>query len=214
MTDYSALDDESLLLAIREGNEEARSVLAIRYYQRRFVHGNAVAPATYRMIDPCDYGSLYFRVYLACENHYTFGEHRFVSYFQMALKHQIQKEVEQIIATRQKDHLARFCPIHGHDDSMLSLHDVVAPDQDPHDPRIYLNYCETLEKIRKLPKQVSPKVLRLVDLHLSGLSYDEAAAKLRMPPRTAKTMLGRYRKFVRGLIKHDNRPAMRPLKNV
>lgn len=213
MTDYSSLSDEALLLAIREGNEEARSVLAIRYYQRRFVHGNAVAPTTYRMIDPCDYGSLYFRVYLACENHYTFGEHRFVSYFQMALKHQIQKEVGAIMANQQKV-LSLDAKIGGHDDSILSLHDVVAPDQDPHDPRIYLNYCETLEKISKLPKQVSPKVLRLVDLHLSGLSYDEAARQLKMPRRTAKTMLERYRKFVRGLIKHDNRVTAKPLKNV
>jgi hypothetical protein len=147
MTDYSPWSDELCFVAIREGNEEARSVLAIRYYQRRFAHGNAVPPTTYRMIDPCDYGSLYFRVYLACENHYTFGEHRFVSYFQMALKHQIQKEVGADHCDPPAKSFRSISQIQGHDDSMLSLHDVVAPDQDPHDPRIYLNYCETLEKI-------------------------------------------------------------------
>jgi DNA-directed RNA polymerase specialized sigma24 family protein len=194
--------DEALIISIRQGNEEAQSILAIRYYQKRFFHAARVAPNTYRLMDPCDFGSLYFRVYLACENHYLLGEFRFQSYFESCLKRALAKEVEELIAERRRI-LSLDTPLPGNDNSMLSLHDVVAADQNPHDPKIYLNYCETLERLSKLPRQISPRVLRLVDLHVKGLTYREAEKRLHIPSRTAKTMLTAYRKFVRGLIKKE-----------
>lgn len=202
MSDHEKLTDEELLLLVRQGDETARSALAVRYYSRRQYHGRRAAPAQYHLLDPIDYGALFFHCYLDCENSFRFGGARFQNYFELLLAHQIFKECQKLFSGKEILRLSTSLdsPLRP-DEERATLHDVVADNQSPNDPRIFLNYFETLEKIKKLPKGLSPRVLVIVSLHLDGYSYVEAARKAGVPYRSAKTMLSKYRKFVRDLQK-------------
>jgi len=202
MCDHEKLSDEELLLLIRHGDELARSVLAVRYYSKRQYHGRRAAPSQYHLLDPIDFGALFFHCYLDCENSFRFGSARFQNYFELLLSHQISKECQKLFSGREILRLSASLdsPLRP-DEERTTLHDVVADNQAPNDPKIFLNYFETLERIKKLPKGLSPRVLGLVSLHLDGYTYTEAASKMGIPYRSAKTMLSKYRKFVRELQK-------------
>lgn len=198
MYDQEKLDDEELLLLISLGDQVARSILAVRYYSSRAQRGKRACAALYACMDPVDFGSLFFKTYLDAEAAYRFAKVRFKTFFTHCLAHQMQKEFRNLYGASNVLGSATSLDNEAPGEN-CTLCDVIADNSSPNNPKLYLDYFETLKKYKKLPEGMNPRILEMVSLHFSGYTYKEACAKMRISYETGKHMLSRYRKFVKKL---------------
>ncbi len=201
------LKDEELLLLSRMGDAEAEQLLLERHFMRRFAHGRQARPDLLHRLTPLDYNGVFFKVYLNAVSTYRFGMTTFRGYLRRLLTHEIAKEIfgrmtlmDYGFQTLQLDTFV--------DESRsadTTFHDVI-PDETPaNDPRVFLNYADSLAKLSRLPPDIDQLTIDLVRLRLDGFTFEEAASHLGLTTHGARMRIQNYRRFAEFTLNHGGK---------
>ena len=201
------LKDEELLLLSRMGDTEAEQLLLERYFMRRFLHGKRAHPGLLYYLTPLDYNGVFFKVYLNAVTTYRFGIVTFRGYLQHILAHEINREVTSSFsfATYGYELVMLDTLVDESRSDDTTFHDIVADDTPGSDPRIFLNYADSLARLKKLPPNIDEATLDLVRLRYEGFSLKEAAKQLGISLHGAKNRVKAFREFAEITLNHGKR---------
>ena len=195
MDQFSASTDEELLLLSRMGDMRANLVLNQRYCgPARINHIRQAAPDMLGRFSLWEVSSVALRVFWKCLDGYRFGRAKFFTYYITALRFALYRfQVEQTQNASTNVSLDSYAKR----DATLTLHDVVSGEGDLDDPRMYVNYFETLQKYNRLPAVISQDTLDVAKLRSEGLTFFEIASALHMTYRQARSRYEKYLEIVR-----------------
>lgn len=199
---YEGVPYEELLLRTRMGDELAHDALVAHCYAERHKLIYAACPSIAPQLSEWDINDIFFHGYLNAESTYQFGPVPFRSYLIKCLCSSAMNFIKSQ-HSKSNDMVTNYLddPIYRCEDSELTLGDVVTEEGTLDDPRLFLNYAETLAEFTKLPKKIDPAAIELVKLHLNGYSIREAAEKLEIPLKKASYLYTRYVKWARSVLK-------------
>ena len=211
MYDHEALKDEELLLLSRLGDKEAETSLMVRYFRRRYRHAKRAADNLYVRFTPEDFVAVYLATFTQAINCYRFGLNRFQNYFELCLQRDMIREASKPeIRNALNAQTASFDKrINEDDEHSFTLHDVIADDTPANDPRVYLDYAETLDSFNKLPKYLNSNGLKLVKMRSDGFSLKESCARLHITRGQARNIMLRFQRFMVECRQHPKKPPYR-----
>ncbi|MBP5091629.1 MAG: hypothetical protein J6328_03625 [Bacilli bacterium] len=208
MHDHEALKDEELLLLQRLGDKEAETALMVRYFRRRYRHAKRAADYLYMSFTPEDFLAVYLSSFTQCVNSYRFGISRFQNYFELILQRDMVKEAAKPeIKEALNDSMDK--QINEFDEHSLTLHDVIADDTPVNDPKVYIDYAETLESLHKLPRYLSSRGLKLIKMRSDGFSLKESCLKLKITRGQARNIMLHFQRFMAECLSHPKKPPYR-----
>ena len=198
------LKDEELLLLARMGDTKAEQILLERYFLRRFIYGRRARPDLLTFLTPLDFNGAFFKAYLNAVSTYRFGFSTFHSYLQRILTHELNREVVNSLrmANYGYQQLRLDTLINESLSDDMTFHDIVPDDTPSNDPRIFLNYADSLARLSKLPPEIDQITLDLVHLRMEGFSFEEAAARLGLTIHGARKRLKSFRRFADMTLNH------------
>lgn len=201
------LKDEELLLLARMGDSQAEQILLERYFKRRFIYGRRARPDFLHYLTPLDFNGVFFKVYLNAVSTYRFGFSTFHSYLQRILVHELNREVISSLrlASYGFQQLRLDTLINESLSDEMTFHDIVPDDTPSNDPRIFLNYADSLARLSKLPPEIDQLTLDLVHLRIDGFSFEEAAAQLGLTIHGARKRLKSFREFADFTLNHGGK---------
>lgn len=195
---FSEVNDESLLLLGRMGKEVARDALAVRYYRKRRSICRHASPAIMNILDEWEANEAFFRGYLEAETSYRFGPVSFYSYALRCIKFALANATDAKLAKcRTMVQCSLDAPL---GEEELSLADIVHEDQSPDDPRVFLNYAESLASLEKLPPHIHPTALEIARRVLAGFRIREIANQLEISEKRASYYFSRYKEWAKSTL--------------
>ena len=209
MYDHEALKDEELLLLSRLGDREAETALMVRYFRRRYRHAKRAADNLYLRFTPEDFVAVYLATFTQAVNSYRFGLNRFQAYFELCLQRDMIHEARkpEIINALTAAVTSFDKKINEEEERSLTLHDIIADDTPSNDPRVYLDYAETLDSFHKLPRYLNSNGLKLVKMRSDGFSLKESCAKLHLTRGQARNIMLHFQRFMAECRSHPKKAA-------
>ena len=199
---FSFLSDEALLCLQRLGITYARDVLSVRYFQNRNYLMHTVAPKHRAFLDEWTANEAFFVSYLKSENEYEFGKGPFKAFFLLILKRELYREIGSVIRARSLMPTVSFesdvCE-GGH------LADIMPDASSSNDPRAFVNYAETLEKLGKLPAVIPPIAVKMAHLILYGYTIKTASKELGLSFSYGKQIMKKFREWAKKVV---HRPSV------
>ena len=201
------LKDEELLLLARMGDTEAEQILLERYFMRRFIYGRRARADFLHYLTPLDFNGVFFKAYLNAVSTYRFGFSTFHSYLQRILVHELNREVISSLrlASYGFQQLRLDTLINESLSDEMTFHDIVPDDTPSNDPRIFLNYADSLAKLSRLPPDIDQLTIDLVRLRLDGFTFEEAASHLGLTTHGARMRIQNYRRFAEFTLNHGGK---------
>ncbi len=194
------VSDESLLLLGRMGKADARNSLAVRYYKNRRRICYKASSAIMGFLDEWEANEAFFRGYLDAEMSYRFGRVSFLAYASKCIRFALANAADSKLAKNKMMVAFSLDAPQSEDDgseSILCMADIVQDASSPEDPRIFLDYAESLSLLNKLPKGVNPVALKIVSGICDGYKISEIAKNLGISEKQANYHLGRYRAWAK-----------------
>ena len=192
MESHNILSDEELLLLTREGDMKAYTLLVRRFCgPSRIGDIHRAAPTVLSKYSLWEVSSVLLSTFWSCVDGYRFGTVRFHTYYITALRYNLlrfqqSKEKEQI----------RFASLDAlmPGEAEYSLHDILSTEEEKSDPKLFLNYYETLDQLNRLPAQLKPLTIKIVKMKLAGMSFAEIASITKL---TYRQVYSRYSRFMK-----------------
>ena len=198
---FSFLSDEALLCLYRLGITYARDVLSVRYFQNRIRLVNSIATNIGRFLDEWTINEVFFNTYLTAESEYEFGKSTFRAFFLLVLERYLYHEIGKTMRAR-----ALF-PTVSFESEVCDggyLADIMPDTSSSTDPRAFVNYAETLEKLCKLPASIPPKAVDMAKLILIGHTIKSASKALGLSFSYGKTIMKRFRDWAKTVVHRAN----------
>ncbi len=198
---FSFLSDEALLCLQRLGITYARDVLSVRYFKNRFRLINSIAPNQSRFLDEWTTNEVFFNSYLTAESEYEFGKSTFRAFLLRVLERDLYHEIGKVIKER------TLLPIVSFDTELCEggyLADIMPDASSSSDPRAFVNYAETLERLCMLPANIPPKAVEMAKLILLGYRIKAASKKLGLSFSYGKTIMKRFREWAKKVVHKAN----------
>ena len=194
--------DEDLLRMHRENNDSsALSELMDRYFAMRNYSCRTVAPAAASQLNDWELNEVVFHAIYTAVRLYDFREVKLMSYYHILLKHELihavnKKRSEAPFGVVSIDHYNEY-----QDRGGYVLADTIASANPNDDPRAFLNYAETLMEFQKLPEDVTPETVTVVELVTQGFSVAHAAKVIGVETHRARYLLRKFRTWALGTAK-------------
>lgn len=200
-TDGSTVDvsDESLLLLGRMGRESCRDLLAVRYYKNRHRLCHRASPAIMTILDEWEANEAFFRGYLDAEISYRFGRVSFASYALKCIRFALANAVDSKLSkTKTMVAFSLDAPQIDErgEETSLCMADIVQ-NTSAEDPRVFLDYAESLEMLNKLPKTINPMSLKIASGVCDGYKVSEIARALGITEKQANYYFARYKDWAK-----------------
>ena len=198
---FSFLSDEALLCLQRLGITYARDVLSVRYFHNRHKLIRSVSQNYYRLLDEWTCNEAFFNSYLTAESEFEFGKSTFQSFFLLILEREIYHEVGKVLRMR------TFLPTISFDTELADggyLADILPAPESTTDPRAFVNYAETLERLSKLPAHIPPKAINMAKLILLGHTIRSASEALGLSFSYGKTIMKIFRDWAKTVVHKVN----------
>lgn len=191
MNNRDPLTDEELLLLSRAGDNNAYTLL-IRRFLGPSRKGDICRayPGILGRYSLWEVSSISLSTFWACMDGYRFGTVRFHTYYISALRFNLMRYDQS--QQREKRYVTSLDAELKHDGDFC-LHDVLSIDGTIDDPKNYVNYYETLENIKKLPKSIPHQTLEIAKMKANGMSFVEIAEALKL---TYRQVYVRYQSFL------------------
>lgn len=191
MNQYDPLTDEELLLLTRAGDNNAFTLLVRRFLgPSRKGDINRACPGIFSHYSLWEVSSVVLTTFWSCMDGYRFGTVRFHSYYLSALRFNLNRFMYQ--ETRERKRLVSLdTPIANN--TTFCLHDSLSIEGTMDDPKNFINYFETLDAIKKLPKAVSKQTLQIAKMKAQGMTFTEIALAMKMSYRQ---VYDRYQRFI------------------
>ena len=194
MTIKETRTDEELLLASRLGDLYAEQVLAQRFFRRRFGACKAALPDAMSQLDDWQLNEAHFHAYLLATTTFEFKGGKLFTYYVTVLSHELLHIVTRVSKERQRMSFVDFeAPMDLDRYNDFCLADATPSGEELDDPQAFYRYAETLKKLEKLPRGISPITLDLVRLLREGYTLTEAAPILQIKRDKAKYEIKKYR---------------------
>jgi hypothetical protein len=193
------LSDESLFSLWKAGNEEARSELTLRYYQKRHSHAYMVAPSLVRAFGEGEVNHCVFCAFENCLENYETKLGGFETYYLSVLTHEMTRKARSLNMIGDHQELSLDAPISGGENDDFCLHDVVSSGKND-DPAEYLNYVEEAYSLGKLPKKMDKKTLVIARLRYEKCSYEEIAGYVGLTPKQVRNRFEAFLAFLKSGI--------------
>lgn len=197
------VDDEFLLLLGRMGREGARDSLAVRYYRLRKKICRNASPSIVSFLDDWEINEAFFRGYLDAESSYRFGRVSFRTYATRCIRFALANAADSKLC---KSRMMVACSLDAaqkNDDgeeTTLCLADIVQEGVSPEDPRVFLDYAESLNLLHRLPKGINPVVLKIVSGLCDGYRICEIAKEVGLSEKQANYHLAKYRVWAKKVL--------------
>lgn len=201
---FRSSPDETLLLLARRGNFTAEFELHSRHYSLMRKYAVRAIPDDYWKLDRNELAYTFELAFLNAYQTYRFGQALFRNYLQKVFKHEMLKS---LFRANMPTSIFRCISLDQPWETNLGadpicLHDIVGDGEDPWGPKPYYDYCETLAKLKMLPKGLNRQCLDLIGDLVEGYSLREAAAKNGYTIAKARHKLRAYREFIKSQLSH------------
>lgn len=193
------VSDESLLLLGRMGKDSCRDLLAIRYYKNRHRICHRASPSIMNILNEWEANEAFFRGYLDAEISYRFGRVSFAAYALKCIRFALANAVDSKLSkTKMMVAFSLDSPQIDEqgEETSLCMADIVQ-NTSPEDPRVFLDYAESLEMLNKLPKGVNPISLKIASGVCDGYKVSEIARELGITEKQANYYFTRYKDWAK-----------------
>lgn len=197
------VDDEFLLLLGRMGKEGARDSLAVRYYRMRKRICRNASPSICTFLDDWEVNEAFFRGYLDAETSYRFGRVSFKTYATRCIRFALANAADSKLSKTRMMVAFSLDAAQRNDDgeeTTLCLADIVQDGSSPEDPRVFLDYAESLNLLHRLPKGINPVALKIVAGLCEGYRICEVAKEIGLSEKQANYHLSRYRVWAKSVL--------------
>ncbi len=201
MDKYDPLTDEELLLLTRAGDNTAYTLLIRRFLgPSRKGDINRAYPGIIARYSLWEVSSVSLSTFWSCMDGYRFGTVRFHTYYLSSLRFNLIRFDQN--KQRDKKYVASL-DASLNEDGDFCLHDVLSIEDTIDDPKNFVNYYETLEAIKKLPKAITHQTLEIAKMKANGLTFVEIAEAMKL---TYRQVYVRYQQFLEKAKKLIKKP--------
>lgn len=195
----------------RMGDSEAEQLLFERFFSIRFIQGRRSRPDLFPYLSPLDFNSLFFKVFMNAQSTFRFGIITFRGYLQTILGHEIGRQVVENFRPHYRAiRVVRLDTLIDENQSEeATFHDIIADETPANDPRVFLDYAESLAKLSKLPPKIDQTTVDLMRLRFEGYSVEEAAAVMGIDYYNARTMIRRFQRFASFVLGHGGKKKVK-----
>ena len=191
----SSFSDEDLLRMHREGDSMALAELMDRYFSLRHYSIRTVAPATSPYLNEWEQNEIVYHAFYKATQTYDFRDVKLLSYYHIILKHDLvhaatKRRAEAPHGVISLDRYHEYETRGGY-----TLSDTISSGDTTDDPRAFLNYAETLMEFQKLPPNITPETVTLVELITQGFPLAQASKVLGVEERRARYLIRKYRRW-------------------
>jgi hypothetical protein len=185
---------EELIRRYRSGDLDALRELIERLYRDRLYYYLSAIPGTWKRIGEGECNAVFFSTLLSCVDNFRFGETSFRTYFLHAIRNNLFRLEVEILPPADHPTVSLDDPLD--EEGGCPLAEFV-PAEEKEDPRAYVNFVESLEKLEKIPCHLSEFDLKVAFLKIDGKSFTGIAKTLHCSVKKARVSHGRFLKAAR-----------------
>lgn len=192
MLSKTHLSDEELLLMSRLGDQIALSTLLSRIFGMRNYSCRIASPEATAQLDDWEQNEAVHHAFYSAVDGYEFGDARFITYYHSILRNQLVHLAMKKAALAPHGTLSLEAPVT--EEGTYVLQDLI-PGGEEDDPAAFFRYAETLASLKRLPKNIEPLALDIVESLAQGHSIAEAARLFGLKPHRARYLVFKYRNW-------------------